>query len=98
MRKLLKPATPASASGSIWCWLPSTQPPQKATIDEALAASGVALEFESGGVGGLGQAVERHVDQRGEAPGGGGERGGAKALPLGAAGLVDVGMRVDQAG
>ena len=57
-----------------------------------------ALGFERGDGGGLGQAVERHVDERGEAAGCGGAGGGGEAFPLGAAGLVDVDVGVDEAG
>ena len=67
-------------------------------VDEALAAGGFALGFECGDGGGLGQAVQRHVDEGGEASGGGGAGGGAEAFPLGASGLVDVDVRVDEAG
>ena len=42
--------------------------------------------------------VEGHVDDRGDAAGDGGPRRGGEALPLGAPGLVDVHVAVDQAG
>ena len=64
----------------------------------AAGGCGFALEFEGGDVGGLGETVERHVDEGGEAAGGGGAGGGGEAFPLGAAGLVDVGVDVDEAG
>ncbi len=48
-------------------------------VDEALAApTACALEFERGDGGGLGQAVERHVDEGGEAAGGCGAGGCGK--------------------
>ena len=53
-------------------------------------AAACALGFERGDGGGFGQAVQRHVDERGVAAGGGGAGAGGEALPLGAAGLVDV--------
>jgi hypothetical protein len=43
-------------------------------------------------------AVERHVQQRGDAARRRGPGGGGEALPLGAAGLVDVHVGVDEAG
>jgi hypothetical protein len=64
----------------------------------ATVGCGFALSFEGGYVGGLGEAVEGHVDEGGEAAGGGGAGGGGEAFPIGAAGLVDVGMDVDETG
>ena len=59
---------------------------------------GLALELEGGDGGGLGETVQRHVDDGGEAAGGCGAGGGGEAFPLGAAGLVDVSVDVDEAG
>jgi hypothetical protein len=67
-------------------------------VDEALVGGGGALGFEGGDGGGFGEAVEGHVDEGGVASGGGGASGGGEALPLGAAGLVDVDVGVDEAG
>ena len=74
-------------------------------VDHALrgvvgAAGGCrfALEFECGDADGFGEAVEGHVDERGETAGSGGAGGGGEAFPLGAAGLVDVSVYVDEAG
>jgi hypothetical protein len=58
----------------------------------------LALGFEGGYGGGFGEAVEGHVDEGGETAGCGGVGGGAEAFPLGAAGLIDVDVAVDQAG
>src|SRR5690606_31069823 len=44
------------------------------------------------------EGVEGHVDEGGDAAGGRGAGGGPEALPLGAAGVVDVDVGVDQAG
>jgi hypothetical protein len=57
-----------------------------------------ALGFECGYGGGFGEAVEGHVNQGCVASGGGGAGCGAEAFPLGAAGLVDVDVSVDEAG
>lgn len=43
-------------------------------------------------------AVERHVDERGDPTGRRGTGGAGEALPVGAAGLVDVDVAVDQTG
>ncbi len=64
----------------------------------AAGGGGFALELEGGYVGGLGEAVEGHVDERGEAAGRCGAGGGGETFPVGAAGLVDVGVGVDEAG
>ena len=67
-------------------------------VDEALALGGAALGFEGFDGGGFGKAVEGHVDEGGVASGGGGAGSGAEAFPLGASGLVDVDVGVDEAG
>ncbi len=67
-------------------------------VDEALALCGLALGGQGGYGGGLGQAVQGHVDQVGVASGCCCAGGGAEAFPLGAAGLVDVDVGVDEAG
>ena len=64
----------------------------------AAGGCGFALELQGGYVGGLGEAVEGHIDEGGKASGGGGAGGGGEAFPVGAAGLVDVGVDVDEAG
>ncbi len=72
--------------------------PPGAPVDPALAGGGRALGFEAGDGGSGRQAVEGHVDDGGDAAGGGGAGGGGEAFPFGAAGLVDVDVRVDEAG
>src|SRR5260370_595962 len=67
-------------------------------VDEALALCGLPLGGQGGYGGGLGQAVQGHVDQGGVSSGRGGAGGGSEAFPLGAAGLVDVDVSVDEAG
>ena len=67
-------------------------------VDEALALGGASLGFEGFDGGGLGEAVEGHVDEGGVASGGGCSGGGAEAFPFGAAGFVDVDVGVDEAG
>jgi hypothetical protein len=67
-------------------------------VDEALALCGLALGFEGFDGGGLGEAVEGHVDEGGKASGGGCASCGTEALPFGASGLIDVDVSVDEAG
>ncbi len=67
-------------------------------IDMAFALRGGALLFECGDSRGLGQAIERHVDERGVAAGRRGAGRGLEAFPLGAAGFVDVNVGIDEAG
>jgi hypothetical protein len=61
-----------------------------------LTGGGFALGFEISDGGSRGEAIERHVHKEGVASGGGGARGGAKAFPFGAAGFVDVDVRIDK--
>src|SRR5580700_7105875 len=64
-------------------------------VDAAFSLRGLALCGERGHCRGWRQTVERHVDQSCVTSGCGGTRGGCETFPLGAAGLVDVDMRVD---
>lgn len=66
-------------------------------IDAGAAMRGGALCFEGGDLGGGGKAIQRHVDEESVATGGSGARGGFEAFPIGAAGVVDVDVRIDQA-
>jgi hypothetical protein len=65
-------------------------------IDEGLLGRGLAFDFESVGVDGGRDAVERHVDDRGNPSGGGGPGRAGEPFPLGAAGFVDVDVGVDE--
>jgi hypothetical protein len=67
-------------------------------VDRALPVRGLPLDLECGHVDGGRQRVQRHVDDRRDGAGRGGAGGGGEALPLGATGLVDVHVGVDQAG
>jgi hypothetical protein len=64
----------------------------------ALAGGGLALALQRRRRGGRRHAVERHVDDGGDAAGGGRPGGGVEALPVRAAGLVDVDVRVHEPG
>jgi hypothetical protein len=70
----------------------------EAHVDVALAVRRRALDLQGGDVDGRRQAVERHVDDRRDAPGRGGTGRRGEALPLGAARLVDVDVGVDEPG
>jgi hypothetical protein len=67
-------------------------------VHQTLALRGVALGLERTDIGGLGQAVQRHVDDGGEAARGRGARGRGETLPFGAAWLVDVRVCIDEPG
>jgi len=56
------------------------------------------LERERVDIAGRRDAVERHVDDRRHPARGGGGRRAGKPLPLGASGVVDVDVRIDQPG
>ena len=67
-------------------------------VDAATIVSCGAFGFESGDVGCRGQTVEGHVDEQRVAASGSGARGGLEAFPIGAAGVVDVHVGIDEAG
>ncbi len=82
----------------MWDWLSATAPPHGAQSTKHCLCCGGALGFECGDGRSFWEAVERHVDEGGVASGRCGARGGAEAFPFGAAGFVDVDVRVDEAG
>ena len=97
-RKHLKPTTPASCSGRSWSSVARDGAAPEADVDRDLALRGRAFHVQRLDRGRRRDRVERHVDDRGD-PAGGRRAGGAgEALPLGAAGLVDVHVAVDQPG
>lgn len=67
-------------------------------IDVTSATRRGALGFESGDVGGGGEAIEGHVDEERVATGGGGARSGLEPFPVRAPGVVDVNVGIDEAG
>jgi hypothetical protein len=67
-------------------------------VDVALPGGRLALDPQRVHGDRGGQAVQRHVHDRGDPARGGGPGGGGEALPFGTARLVDVHMGVDQAG
>ena len=72
--------------------------PARRRCDPAPSRGGLALDLERGHVAGRRDAVERHVDDGGDAAGGGRRGGGREALPFGPPWLVDMHVGVDQAG
>ena len=70
----------------------------EADVDPGLAGGDRTLLLERGDGRGRRDAVERHVDDRRHAAGGGGAGRAGEPLPLGAPGLVDVHVGVDEAG
>jgi hypothetical protein len=67
-------------------------------VDVRLVGCDLLLDAEVLHGGGRREGVEGHVDEGGDAAGRRRARGGPEALPCGAAGVVDVYVRVDQAG
>jgi hypothetical protein len=70
----------------------------EAHVHARLLGRHLLLEAEVVDGGGGRDGVQRHVDDRGDAAAGGGRRRRREPLPLGAAGLVDVHVGVDDAG
>ena len=94
----MKPKTPSSCSGRRSALLPGIGAAPEPDVDERLVLGHLALELEAFHGGGGRDGVQRHVDDGGDAAGSCGAGGGGEALPLGAAGLVDVDVGVHQAG
>ena len=93
----LKPTTPQAASSSICSMLPGTSPPQnaKSTCAEPRAAASLASNAPASIVGG--SEFSGMSTRAREAAGRERARAAAAALPGGAAGVVEVHVRVDQA-
>jgi hypothetical protein len=70
----------------------------EADVGVGAAERGGTLEVQRRHVHGRRHAVERHVDDRRDPASRGGTGGGRETLPLAAAGVVDVHVRVDEAG
>ena len=70
----------------------------EADVDVRGVPRGLPLDLQPVDGGGRRDAVERHVEDRRDAARRRGAGGGREALPLGAAGLVDVHVAVDEAG
>ena len=97
-RKHLKPNTPASCSARRSRHVAGNRAAPEPDVDVAPARPPLALDLERVDVDGRRDAVERHVDDRRDPAGGGRPGRGGEPLPLGAAGLVDVDVGVDQSG
>lgn len=67
-------------------------------IDAGAPLRGFAFGVERGNIRGGGQTIERHVDEKRVTSRGSGARGGFEPFPIGAAGIVDVNVRIDEAG
>ena len=92
----MNPNAPASCSPQL-VEVAGHGPAPEAHVDVHLVAGDVALDLQRLHVDRRRDAVQRHVQDRGHTARGGGLGGGREALPLGAARLVHVHMRVDQA-
>ena len=98
MRKHLNPATPAFAERLYRFCIPAHDSAPRGPIHPRFPLSRSALGFESFDVDSLRHTIQRHVDQRRNAPGRRGTSGSPESFPLRASGLVDMNMRIDQAG
>ena len=96
-RKHLKPRTPASTSSSSSRGVARHDAAPERDVDVTLAARRRPLRLERRRGRRRGHAVERHVDDRRDAAGRGRARRGIEPFPVGAARLVDVDVRVDDA-
>jgi hypothetical protein len=70
----------------------------EADVDVRLGRGGLSLEVQGRYVASRRDAVERHVDDRGDAAGRGRFGRAGEALPLGAPWVVHVNVRIDEAG
>ena len=67
-------------------------------VDTSAASGGDTFAFECGDICCGGEAVEGHVDEEGIPAGSSGAGGGVEAFPVGATGVVDVDVGVDEPG
>ncbi len=95
-RKHLKPKTPASCSGARSPRFPGTAPPQKPTSTYVCPCAAACFSSSAATVVVGGMLLSGMSTIVVTPPGGRGPGRGGEALPLGAAGLVDVDVRVDQ--
>ena len=97
-RKALTPTTPARLQlGEVLERLGHQAAPQR-VVHQRVLGDRAAFDGQRAGVERRRMAVERHVAHGGDAAGRGRGRAGEKAFPVGAAGLVEVDVRVDEAG
>ena len=97
--KHLNPKTPASCSPRRSSMLPGIGAAPEPDVDVAACPrAAFALDLQRLDGAGRREAVERHVEDGRDAAGRRGAGGRREALPLGAAGLVDVHVGVDEAG
>ncbi|GAA3039020.1 hypothetical protein GCM10020000_16630 [Streptomyces olivoverticillatus] len=94
----MKPKTPRLVQGPKVRPVGGQRAAPKADVHMGLGACHGLFDVQVRHGRGGRQAVERHVDERGDASGGRGAGGGVEALPLGAAGVVHMDVRVDEAG
>ena len=92
----LEPERPRRAARAARAGLPGTAPPQNPTSTADWCSAALRLTFQRRDVDRRRDAVERHVHDRRHAAGRRRPRRGREALPLGAAGLVDVHVGVDE--
>src|SRR5262249_31315138 len=96
VREAFNPPPPAAIMASRPAGVRRADAAPEGGVYPKLLLGGVELDLEGLESGGDWVGVERHVGDGGNAAGGCGARGGFKALPLGAPGLVDMHMAVHQ--
>ena len=94
----LKPITPRSASSSSRSRVAGDEPAPEAEVDERRSAGRRDLEVERGAVDRRRRRVQRHVEEARATTGGEGRGAGRESLPLGPARIVEVDVRIDDAG
>lgn len=97
-QKPLKPPHPALHQRQQLRPVPGHDAPPERDVDPALAPRCVRLRPQPARRRRRRHGVQRHVHDGGDAPGGGCARARVEALPLGAPGLVEVDVGVDEAG
>ena len=97
-RKHLNPRTPAAAMGSSSCDVAGHDAAPELDRDFAAPGGGPALRLQGGDRRRRRDRVERHVHERADAAGARGAGRGLEPLPVRAAGIVDVHVRVDEGG
>src|SRR5258708_7123193 len=80
------------------CMITGNDTAPECAIDIEQTVNGIEFLFERVQGGGDGNAVERHINNGGDAAGGRGPCGGNEAFPFGSPGLIDMDMAIDQSG
>ena len=94
----LKPITPRSASSSSRSRSPGTRPPQRQKSTSAVPRAASTLRSNERAVDRRRRRVQRHVEEARATTGREGRGAGREPLPVGPARIVEVHVRIDDAG